>query len=612
MARPVKVFVAASGNAFMTDIAGWIAEAAEQCGHRAKIVTDALPTADGNINLVVAPHEFYPLRDDDDHAVRAAAAASVPVCTEQPGTPWYHLSLGFCRPSAMALDINAHGVEALRSDGVHARHLRLGGVPSMSRPTAQRDIEVLFLGGLTDRRGAVLAEMAPLLASRAAELRTFRFTRPVRGRVPGLVFGDEKYRLLGRSKILLNVHRDDTRPGYFEWARMVEAMANGCVVLTEPSTDFEPLVEQEDFVSTDDLTGTLSDLLDDSARIARVGAAASHAVLAQHPLQATLGPLLDEIDRCPPPPAPKRRAFGLRGPAPLIREHRPPLLPPLRPADQLRERTYLAMMAEQELQRDIQRQRCVLAHGTDDHIVRRESAAYAVARPEVSVIVTLFNYADVVRETLDSVLASTGVDFEMVIVDDHSTDNGRAVVTDYLDQHPQAPMVLLGRETNRGLSPARNLAIECARGRKIMVVDADNHLYPRCLKTLSDVLDSAPDAAFAYGTLEDFGVAPGMRSAMGWHVPWVCERNYIDAQAMIRADVFARYGGYRTEGTWVYGWEDWELWLRLAAAGEHGVHHPNFVGRYRTQPSSMVAVTNLVHDKMMAELRAMYPSLPWP
>ncbi len=612
MSRPVKVFVGASGNAFMTDIARWIAEAAEQCGHRAKVVTDVLPRADGNINLVVAPHEFYPLRSDDDHAVRAAAAASVPICTEQPGTPWYHLSLGFCRPSAMAVDINAHGVEALRRDGVEARHLRLGGVPSMDRRSSDRDIEVLFLGGLTDRRGAVLAGLAPLLWDRSAELRTFRFTRPVRGRVPGLVFGDEKYRLLGRSKILLNVHRDETRPGYFEWARMVEAMANGCVVLTEPSAGFEPLVEREHFVSTDDLAGTLRDLLDDAERIAQLSSAASAAVLALHPLHATLGPLLDEIDRCPPPPAPRRRAFGLRGPAPLIREHRPPLLPPLRPADQLRERTYLAMMAEQELQRAIQRQRCVLAHGTDDHIVRRETAVYAAAKPDVSVIVTLFNYADVVCETLDSIVASTEVAFEVVIVDDHSTDDGRAVVAAYLDRHPDVPMVLLGRETNRGLSPARNLAIASARGAKIMVVDADNHLYPNCLKVLSDALDTDHDAALAYGTLEDFGVEPGMRSAMGWHVPWICERNYIDAQAMIRADVFARHGGYRTEGAWVYGWEDWELWLRLAAAGERGVHHANFVGRYRTQRSSMVAVTNLVHDKMMAELRATYPLLPWP
>ena len=59
----VNVFVAAAGNEFMRDIAGNIAEAARQLGRDARVVSDRLPEADGSVNFVVAPHEFFVLSD---------------------------------------------------------------------------------------------------------------------------------------------------------------------------------------------------------------------------------------------------------------------------------------------------------------------------------------------------------------------------------------------------------------------------------------------------------------------------------------------------------------------------------------------------------------------
>ena len=99
---------------------------------------------------------------------------------------------------------------------------------------------------------------------------------------------------------------------------------------------------------------------------------------------------------------------------------------------------------------------------------------------------------------------------------------------------------------------------------------------------------------------------------MAWHVPWLCEANHIDAQAMLRHDAWQRHGGYRTDDQLVFGWEDWELWLRFAATGEHGVHVPQMLGRYRTQEVSMLSTTNLVADHMLLHVKELYPDLPWP
>ena len=82
---PVKVFVAPTGNGFMRDIADWIVEAATASGRDAVVVHDSLPSLDGSINLVVAPHEFFELVDAPTADLQRAAAASVCVCTEQTG-----------------------------------------------------------------------------------------------------------------------------------------------------------------------------------------------------------------------------------------------------------------------------------------------------------------------------------------------------------------------------------------------------------------------------------------------------------------------------------------------------------------------------------------------
>jgi GT2 family glycosyltransferase len=128
---------------------------------------------------------------------------------------------------------------------------------------------------------------------------------------------------------------------------------------------------------------------------------------------------------------------------------------------------------------------------------------------------------------------------------------------------------------------------------------------------LSDALDADPEASFAYAMLEAFGTDPGLRSARGWYVPWLCDANYIDAQAMLRRSTWERHGGYRCDDA-IHGWEDWDLWLRLADAGEHGVHVPQMLGRYRTQNSSMISITNLVAAELRAGLVERYPALPWP
>lgn len=616
----VNVFVSARGNAFMTDIAGWLVEAAALTGRTAGLVTDRLPAVDGSVNLVVAPHEFFELFDAPKPALMRAAAASVVIGTEQPGTKWFGLTLDAARLGVLAYDINDHGVEALAAAGVDAHRLQLGAVPSMIAADVDRPVDVLFLGALDDRRGRLLADLAPRLVHRRCELRLFRFDLPVTATTPGLVFGAEKYATLARARVLLNLHRDrpgDDRP-YFEWARMVEAMANGCVVLTEPSDGVTPLQPGVHFVeaTADDLGAALDELLDDEGRLAAIGDAARRAVTVDLALAGTVGAMLDHVERDVLPVlaghvdrgAPRAAKWRLG----TSQVEQPVRLAPYKPfAERLRQIKRLALAESVDVRR-LDRLSCLLRHGAEQHIERLETPAWAAARPEVSVIVSVYDYADTVGQALTSALASEGVDLEIVVVDDHATDASRAVVADVLANHPATPMLLLGKDANEGLSAARNTAFEHARAPLVMVLDADNELYPTCLRRLADALHADEAAAGAYGILEDFGDERGLRSALAWDVDRLCRANYIDAQVMLRRAAWAELGGYRPDEGLLHGWEDWDLWLRMAGAGGHLAMVPEIVGRYRVHRGSMLSLTNVAHDDAVMVLRARHPTLPWP
>lgn len=628
MTAPVRVFVAPTGNGFMRDIASWLVEAAVGTGRDAALVDDHLPAADGSINLVVAPHEFFELFDAPTAELQRAAAASVCVCTEQPGTPWFHLSVDACRRGLTTLDINPHGVDALRAVGVDAHHLPLGAVPSIGveQPGADRPIDVLVMAGLDDRRGALLAELAPRLVRRRTELRLFRFDRPVTPSTPGVVFGRDKYELLASAKVLVNLHRDRSMhlpagvvaPPYFEWARMIEAMANGCVVISEPSEGFEPLVPGIHFVESapDELADHIDRLLDDDDARSTMADAARTAVCDDLSLSAALGAHLDRIERdvlprvaghvaISKPTTGLWRLGGSKMPPPVR-------LGAFRPYLELQRDAKRLALAENDTLRRLDSIVCLLRHGDPQHVERTETPAYASAAPEVTVVVTLYDYADVVTETLDSIAASEGVAFEIVVIDDHATDHSRQVVQAWLEAHPEVPAVLIGKDANEGLAAARNTGFGVARAPMVMVMDADNHLYPTGLATLAGALRDDPGAAAAYAVLEDFGAQRNIRSAVAWDVGRLCAANYIDAQAMWRLDAWQALGGYRADDEHVYGWEDWDLWLRLAASGGHATLVPQILGRYRVQAGSMIALTNLATDDAITAIRTRYPSLPWP
>src|SRR3954451_13663555 len=128
-----RVFVSGRGNVYMREIAEHLVEALVQIGRPGVLVIDDLPgAADGPLtNLVVAPHEFFPLSAASEPDRQRAAAASISINTEQPGTPFFDLAMTYATLGKLVFDINPYSLDAVRRLQVPAVHLPLGCTPSM-------------------------------------------------------------------------------------------------------------------------------------------------------------------------------------------------------------------------------------------------------------------------------------------------------------------------------------------------------------------------------------------------------------------------------------------------------------------------------------------------
>ena len=605
--------VAGRGNLFMADLAALFGAGLEDLGIRSRVAVDEIPEGgDGHVDVIVAPHEWFVLGPslvpDDRFEIVSRSAV---LTTEQPGTQWFDLGLPWVKAAAAAFDLNRRAVDALsahRRDVVHTpvgyhRSIdRWGGVDDGPRPLA-----ATFLGGATERRLSLLAGLAPVLGHRDSRLLLHDPRRPVTNEHEWFVAGERRPELLAASKVLVNLHRGEEP--YFEWVRAIEAVANGAVLLSEPSSGHEPLEPFVDFVVADgaNLAAHLEALIVDDDTRDRIAASAYERARCELDLVKLLKPLVDVLDDVATRTA--RPVTRLPEPAP------PPQRP--RPAPPADEHTRTLGVLKRVLTEQIALERRLdaldaLVGRRVDAVEERATPGWHRATPDVSVIVPAFRYAASVIQAVESALASTGVAVEVVIVEDHSRDATRPVIEAFLDTHPDAPVAALFRSSNRGLGAARNLGFEHARASRCFLLDADNLVRPDALRKLAAALDGS-DAAFAYSIIEVFGDEETLLSFLPWSVASLVVENFIDAMALIRRSTWEAVGGFReaTEAS-IYGWEDYDFWLSVADLGLRGTWVPEPLCRYRRHRASMLTISNLDPVTPMLYLRESHPRLPWP
>ena len=215
--------------------------------------------------------------------------------------------------------------------------------------------------------------------------------------------------------------------------------------------------------------------------------------------------------------------------------------------------------------------------------------------PLVTVVITTFNAAPFISQTLDSVLAQDFEDIEVLVVDGGSTDGTVGIVSAYL-----APVRLIvgGRLTK---SAGRNVGIAAAKGKYIALVDADDLWLPHKLSRQAEYLEKTPHVHWVYSDCFILDHCSGQTSST-WssrtrlHAGCILEPLLLDCfipspTPMIRRSVFDKVGVF-DESFLPHEPEDWDLWLRIAARFSAGlINEPLAV--LRVHPASLTAREDL-------------------
>ncbi len=613
-----RVFVSGRGNVYMREIAEHLVEALVLIGRPGELVIDDLPDGshDPMDNLVVAPHEFFVLSPSSEPDRLRAAAASVCINTEQPDTPFFDLAMTYAARGPVVLDINRFSLDAVRRLGMAAVHLPLGCTPSMDAwrgDQRRRHIDIGFMSGRTPRREQFIGGAGGVLWEWETDLRFFSWHRPILADDPAFAAGDSKFAALADTRILLNVHRADEP--YFEWARVVEAIANGCVVASENSVGFEPLTPGVHFLMApfDYLAEQAVALaLDEPRRSAMADAAyklTTTALSQSELLQAALteaAVVAKQGGRARKPP--NRRQRRARNESTMSDVHGL-----AKTASDLK----VAYVAQLQTTRSIEAAISAIEHGDRDHVEVITTSAWQAFDPEVSVIIPHSNQGHFLPEAARSVIAAggeSGPRTELIIVDDHSTNESRVAAEQLLAEIDWFPARLVARAASGGLPVARNTGLERARAPYVLALDATDVLYPTGLRRLLGRLAVAPtDVVAAYGILERFDAtgSVGLTSHLSWDPDLLMRRAYIDSMAMFRRDALVALDGYPTAEL-LFGFEDHDLWLSVAERGLRADLTRSVIGRRREQIDLMRKISDVDMASNFVILRERHPRLPWP
>src|SRR5688500_2839903 len=106
--------------------------------------------------------------------------------------------------------------------------------------------------------------------------------------------------------------------------------------------------------------------------------------------------------------------------------------------------------------------------------------------PLVTIYITNYNYGKFIRKSIESALEQTLHDFELIIIDDGSTDNSKEIIEEYRSN----PKVTIVYQKNKGLNITNNIAMRLAKGKYIMRLDADDFLEPSAIEVMSARLEA--------------------------------------------------------------------------------------------------------------------------
>ncbi|MCB0211820.1 MAG: glycosyltransferase [Anaerolineae bacterium] len=219
--------------------------------------------------------------------------------------------------------------------------------------------------------------------------------------------------------------------------------------------------------------------------------------------------------------------------------------------------------------------------------------------PTVSVIIPTYNREHLIGQAIDSVLSQTFTDYELIVVNDGSTDDTAHILNRYGDR-----IRAMNLTTNAGPSSARNLALDAARGEMIALLDSDDTWYPNMLALMVNYLRRHPEIDIVCGLPDYLNEAGQPIGRHTWppHLRQSFETDLLGTMALgnplilsatlVRRICFDACGGFDSN---LKGAVDWDLWLRFTANNHKIAVLDDAVASYFFNPVS------ITHDPQRME-----------
>jgi len=201
--------------------------------------------------------------------------------------------------------------------------------------------------------------------------------------------------------------------------------------------------------------------------------------------------------------------------------------------------------------------------------------------PKISVVIPCYNHGEYIEGAVESVLDQTYQDFEIIIVNDGSTDE----LTNHLLSGYTRPKTTVLTTSHQGLANARNAGIKKSSGEYILPLDADDKIGSRYAEEAVKILDNDANVGIVYCEAEMFGRTTGRWNLREYSLLQELIENRIFCSAFFRKCDWVTAGGYNP--IMFYGYEDWDLWLSLIELGRGVYKLPEVYFFYRVREDSM-------------------------
>lgn len=224
-------------------------------------------------------------------------------------------------------------------------------------------------------------------------------------------------------------------------------------------------------------------------------------------------------------------------------------------------------------------------------------------KPYISIIIPCYNHDAYLLEAIDSVLASTFRDFEIIVVDDGSDEAKTLSVLTEINR----PQTFVMHQENQGLSAARNAGINLSSGKYILCLDADDMVTPTLLEKSFQVLENCPKTGVVATLPQHFGDQNYIWRPIPFSFYQLLRENLLHATCLFRRNIWKTIGGY--DENMRKGCEDWEFWIRVAKAGWEftRIDEPLFL--YRKDGQSMVSETVKGRHEIFSYIKQKHPDL---